>query len=115
VLLAAVGLYGVISRLVNQRQREFGIRMALGAQRASVLKLVLSQGLKLSLVGITVGLGLALGVGRLMASSLHGVSPADPLTLLISCLIVIAVGLVASHVPTRRATRVDPMQVLRNE
>jgi len=83
VLLAAIGLFGVISRLVNQRQREFGIRMALGARRASVLKLVLSQGLKLSLVGIAIGIGLALVVGRLMASSLH--------------------------------TRVDPMQVLRNE
>jgi len=115
VLLAAVGLFGVISRLVNQRQREFGIRMALGARRASVLKLVLSQGLKLSLVGITIGIGLALGVGRLMASSLHGVSSADPLTLVVACLIVVAVGLAASYLPTRRATRVDPMQVLRNE
>jgi predicted permease len=115
VLLAAVGLFGVISRLVNQRRREFGIRIALGAPRASVLKLVLAQGLRLSLVGIVLGIGLALVVGRLMASSLHGVSPADPLTLMVSCLIVIGVGLLASHLPTRRATRVDPVEVLRNE
>jgi len=76
---------------------------------------VLSQGLKLSLVGIAIGIGLALVVGRLMASSLHGVSPTDPLTLVVACLIVVAVGLAASYLPTRRATRVDPMQVLRNE
>jgi predicted permease len=115
VLLASVGLYGVISRLVNQRQREFGIRMALGAQRSGVLKLVLAQGLKLSLVGVGVGIGLAQVVGRLMASSLHGVGSVDPLVLLVSCAIVVVVGLAASHVPTRRATRVDPMEVLRND
>jgi len=79
------------------------------------MKLVLSQGLKLSLVGISIGIGLALVVGRLMASSLHGVSSADPLTLVVSCLIVVVVGLIASYVPTRRATRVDSMQVLRHE
>ncbi|MGD8329121.1 MAG: ABC transporter permease [Acidobacteriota bacterium] len=115
VLLAAIGLFGVISRLVNQRQREFGIRIALGAPRVTVLKLVLAQGLRLSLVGIALGIGLALIVGRLMASSLHGVSPADPLTLALSCLVVTGVALLASHLPTRRATRVDPVRVLRNE
>jgi len=115
VLLAAVGLFGVISRLVNQRQREFGIRIALGAPRASVLKLVLAQSLRLSLVGIVLGIGLALIVGRLMASSLHGVDPADPLTLAMSCLVVTGVALLASHLPSRRATRVDPVRVLRNE
>jgi predicted permease len=115
VLLAAVGLFGVISRLVNQRQREFGIRIALGAPRTSVVKLVLAQGLRLSLVGIALGIGLALVVGRLISSSLHGVSPADPLTLAMSCLIVIGVALLASHLPTRRATRVDPVRVLREQ
>jgi predicted permease len=115
VLLAAVGLFGVISRLVNQRRRELGIRMALGARRVSVVKLVLGRGLKLSLAGLAVGVCLALAVGRLMASSLHGVSPADPLALVVACLIVIAVGLAASYLPARRATRVDPMQALRHE
>jgi len=115
VVLAAVGLFGVISRLVTQRQREFGIRIALGAPRASVLKLVLAQGLRLSLVGVAIGIGLALVVGRLMASSLHGVSPADPVTLSASCLIVTGVALIASQLPTRRATRVDPVRVLRDQ
>jgi ABC-type antimicrobial peptide transport system permease subunit len=115
VLLAAVGLFGVISRLVNQRQREFGVRMALGAQRASVVRLVLSRGLKLTLFGIVLGIGLSLVVGQLMASSLHGVSPTDPLTLLLACILVVVVSVAASYLPTRRATRVDPMRVLRYE
>ncbi len=115
ILLASVGLYGVISRLVNQRRREFGIRLALGARRSEVVSLVLAQGLKLSLFGIGLGVVFALAVGRLMESSLHGISPADPLTLLVSCAIVALVGLLASHVPTRRATRVDPMEVLRDD
>jgi putative ABC transport system permease protein len=113
--LAAVGIYGVMSYSVAQRTREFGIRMALGAQRSDVLKLAVGQGLKLVLVGIVIGLGAAFLLTRVMSSLLFRVSATDPLTFIIISLVLIGVAVVASFVPALRATRIDPMDALRYE
>jgi putative ABC transport system permease protein len=113
--LAALGLYGVISYGVAQRSREVGIRLALGARPAQVLRLVVGQGLRLAVAGVALGLVLALGLGRLLGGLLYGVAPADPLTLLTVPLLLTLVALLASWVPARRATRVDPADTLRAE
>ncbi|MFC1660351.1 FtsX-like permease family protein, partial [Gemmatimonadota bacterium] len=115
VILGLVGVYGVISYAVSQRGRELGMRMALGAPAERVKAMVLRQGLVLSIVGIGIGLALALGVTRLMSTLLFGVSPIDPLTFGSVSLGLLAVGLLASYVPARRAARVDPMVALRTE
>ena len=115
LLLASVGIYGVMSYSVTQRTHEFGIRMALGASRGSVLKMVMSNALRMAGMGVAIGIVLSLVSTRLMSTMLFGVGTADPLTLALTIIMLPAVALLASYIPARRATRVDPMIALRYE
>ncbi len=115
LLLAAIGIYGVMAYSVAQRTREIGIRMALGATRSDVLRMVGMRGLLLAAAGVVFGLGGALGLTRLMKSLLFGVNPGDPATLAGVCALLVAVTLAACYIPARRATRVQPVEALRYE
>lgn len=114
LLLAAIGIYGVTSYAVSRRTREIGIRVALGADRARVLRLVLRQGLMLAAIGVIIGAGLAAAGSRLLGSLLFGVPGLDPVTFASACALFAAVTLVATYIPARRATSVDPMVALRD-
>ncbi len=115
LLLAAIGLYGVISYSVGLRTRELGVRMALGAQRASVLRLVLLQGMRLAAIGIVCGIAAALGLGRLFSSLLFQVGMLAALPWFAAVGTLLAVVLLASYLPARRAASIEPMQALRSE
>jgi ABC-type antimicrobial peptide transport system permease subunit len=115
LLLAEVGIYGVVSYSVSQRTQEMGIRIAVGAGPGDVLRLVLGQGTRAALLGIAFGITAALALTRLMESLLFGVSATDPLTFLVVATLLTLVALAASYIPARRAMRVDPMVALRHE
>ena len=115
LLLAAVGIYGVMAFAVAQRTHEIGVRMALGARRWEVVTLILQDGMRLALIGIAVGLAGAYGLGRLMHTTLYGVEATDLGSLLAVATLLLAVALVACWLPARRSAAIDPMQALRSE
>jgi predicted permease len=115
LVLACVGIYGVISHLVGQRTHEIGVRMALGARPSDVLRLVIGHGAKMALIGVAIGIGVALGLTRLMANQLFGVSAHDPLTFAGVAILLIIVAVAACYIPARRAMRVDPIMAMRYE
>jgi ABC-type antimicrobial peptide transport system permease subunit len=115
LLLASIGIYGVLSHAVSRRTNEVGIRMALGAKAASVLWLVMRDVLALVVIGLAIGLPLAGAVGSWMTSLLYGLSGVDPLSIGAALVVLLAVGGVAAYLPARRASRVDPMTALRYE
>jgi putative ABC transport system permease protein len=115
MLLAAVGIYGVMSYSVNERVHEIGIRMALGAHRGDVLGMLAKQWIKLTGIGVVIGVALALGLARMIATFLYGVKPSDPLTYVLVALCLALVAMLACYIPARRAMKVDPMVALRYE
>jgi len=114
-LLSAIGIYGVLSYVVSRRTREIGIRVAIGAGRPAVVRMVLGSGLSLALAGIGTGLALAFAITGLLRGLLHGVTPADPGTFAAVTVLLVGVAAAASAVPAWRASRVDPMLALKSE
>src|SRR4030095_7786136 len=115
MLLASIGIYGLVSYSVSQRTRDIGIRLALGAQAADVMRLILKNGIALTLSGVVVGLAGAFALTRFLATLLFAVTPTDTLTFVTVSLVLIVVAIVASLIPARRATKVDPLVALRYE
>jgi ABC-type antimicrobial peptide transport system permease subunit len=115
LVLAAIGIYGVLSGSVTERTREIGVRLALGAQRSDVLSLILGQGIKLTLIGVIIGLFAAWGVTRLLTRLLYGVSATDPFIFGSIALLLTVVAMFACYLPARRATKIDPIIALRCE
>ena len=115
LLLSVVGLYGVLAYSVAQRTHELGIRIALGAQKRDILRLVLTRGMSLTLIGVGIGITGAVMLTRFLSSLLYGVKPNDPVTLVTVSLLLLAITLLAAYMPARRAARVDPMTALRLE
>jgi hypothetical protein len=115
LVIAMVGIYGVISYAVSQRTQEIGIRMALGAQAGDVLRMVAWRGMRLALIGVALGLAAALVLTRVMKNLLFKVSPTDPATFALITLLIVGVTLIASYIPARRATKVDPLLAIRND
>jgi putative ABC transport system permease protein len=115
LVLSAVGLYAVLSYMVAQRTLEIGVRMALGAQRTDVLRMIVRHGLALAVIGLFVGLGLSFALTRYLATMLYTITPLDPATLVSVTAILLLVSLVASSAPAWRAARLDPMKTLREQ
>jgi len=115
LILAAIGIYSVLSYSVRRRVQEIGIRLALGARLSDVLRMVIVEGMKPTLLGVTVGIVGALALGRVMSSLIYGVKPTDPLTFLAVAAVLAMVALLATFIPAYRAAKVDPMVALRYE
>jgi ABC-type antimicrobial peptide transport system permease subunit len=115
LLMAAVGMYGVLSFVVSGRTREIGVRVALGARTVDALSMVVAEGMRLAAEGVAIGVVAAVGLARLMSHIVFGVSPRDPGSIIAAAMVLLAAAFVASYVPARRAARVDPMTVLRQE
>ena len=115
MLLAALGIYGVLMHAVAQRTREIGIRLALGARRGEVVGMVVRHAALLAIAGLGLGLSLALGASRLIRSLLFGIEPSDALTYTVVALALLGIALLASYLPARRASRIDPIRALRYE
>jgi putative ABC transport system permease protein len=115
LILTILGIYGLVAYLVTQRTREIGVRVALGAQRRDIFKLAVSEGIKLFLIGLVIGVGIAFGLARVLSSLLYGISASDPATFLGVSALVTLVVLLANFLPARKAMKIDPITALRYE